>query len=102
MTPAVSPADNAWNSSQVDLARASQACIQFYLAKNYVEWVSQKKISAELRTVLAQICQLYLLHGIYENIGRFLQVREADQSVDQPAGDPVFALLCSALLHSCS
>ncbi|XP_022652853.1 peroxisomal acyl-coenzyme A oxidase 1-like isoform X2 [Varroa destructor] len=67
-------ADNAWNSSQVDLCRAAQACIQYYLAKNYVQWVSRSQVTPELRLVLAQLAQLYLLHGIYEHHGRFLQV----------------------------
>ena len=63
--------DLAWNSCQVDLVRAAQACIHYYLARNYVDWVSKSEISSELRAMLAQVCQLYLLHGIYENLGRF-------------------------------
>lgn len=66
--------DLAWNSCQVDLVRAAQACIQYYLAQNYVAWVSQSKITPELRTMLAQVCQLYLLHGMYENLGRFIPI----------------------------
>ncbi|OQR79175.1 peroxisomal acyl-coenzyme A oxidase 1-like [Tropilaelaps mercedesae] len=52
---------------------AAQACIQYYLAKNYVQWVARSQVSPELRHVLAQLAQLYLLQCVYEHSGRFLQ-----------------------------
>ena len=73
--------DYAWNSSQVDLVRLAQTSIQFYLARNYVNWVTQSKTSPELRAVLAQVCQLYLLHGIYENLGRYLPIGLSSEDI---------------------
>lgn len=64
----------AWNKSHVCLIPAAKAHIQYYINKKYVEWVEQDGISTNLRSVLRNLCHLYLIFNICEEPGKFFQV----------------------------
>uniref|UniRef100_UPI00398EDA9D peroxisomal acyl-coenzyme A oxidase 2-like n=1 Tax=Pristiophorus japonicus TaxID=55135 RepID=UPI00398EDA9D len=59
----------AWNSTSVQLARATTAHCHYIVVKNFVETV---KLEPEIQQVIKMLCDLYALTGILVNAGDFL------------------------------
>jgi acyl-CoA oxidase len=42
--------------------------------KNFAHLISDSKMDPSTQNVLSQLCKLYAVHGIVENMGEFMQV----------------------------
>ncbi|KAM5149054.1 peroxisomal acyl-coenzyme A oxidase 2 isoform 1-T2 [Mantella aurantiaca] len=63
----------AWNSTTVELVKASIAHIHYLVVKNFASVPSSLSTQPEIKTVLKRLCHLYALHGIFTSSGDFLQ-----------------------------
>ncbi|XP_072276971.1 peroxisomal acyl-coenzyme A oxidase 2 [Pyxicephalus adspersus] len=63
----------AWNSTSVELVKASIAHIHYIIVKTFVSTLSSLSAPPEIKTVLQRLCDLYALHGIFTSAGDFLQ-----------------------------
>ncbi|XP_077308010.1 peroxisomal acyl-coenzyme A oxidase 2-like [Lithobates pipiens] len=63
----------AWNSTSVELVKASIAHIHYLIVKTFASTVSSLSTQPEIKTVLQRLCDLYALHGIFTSAGDFLQ-----------------------------
>lgn len=63
----------AWNSTSVELVKASIAHIHYLIVKTFASAVSSLSTQPEIKTVLQRLCDLYALHGIFTSAGDFLQ-----------------------------
>jgi hypothetical protein len=42
--------------------------------KNFANFISDNKMDPSTQNALSQLCKLYAVHGIVENMGEFMQV----------------------------
>ncbi|XP_056380445.1 peroxisomal acyl-coenzyme A oxidase 2 isoform X1 [Hyla sarda] len=63
----------AWNSTSVELVKASIAHIHFLTVKIFISALNSLPDQPDLKTSLKRLCDLYALHGIFISAGDFLQ-----------------------------
>ncbi|XP_040215027.1 peroxisomal acyl-coenzyme A oxidase 2 isoform X3 [Rana temporaria] len=63
----------AWNSTSVELVKASIGHIHYLIVKTFASALSSLSTQPEIKTVLQRLCDLYALHGIFTSAGDFLQ-----------------------------
>ncbi|KAG8430228.1 hypothetical protein GDO86_018209, partial [Hymenochirus boettgeri] len=62
----------AWNSTSVELLKASIAHIHYFIVKSFVEVLGSFKKSPGIQKVLKSLCDLHAQHGIFTHAGDFL------------------------------
>ncbi|KAG8430099.1 hypothetical protein GDO86_018486, partial [Hymenochirus boettgeri] len=62
----------AWNSTSVELLKASIAHIHYLIVKSFVEVLGSLEKSPGIQKVLKSLCDLHALHGIFTHAGDFL------------------------------
>ncbi|XP_076086373.1 peroxisomal acyl-coenzyme A oxidase 1-like [Mytilus galloprovincialis] len=67
------PSHDAWNRSTVPFIAATKAHCHLFIVRNFVNILSQRKIDPATHNVLSQLCRLYAVYGIVENMGEFMQ-----------------------------
>jgi hypothetical protein len=45
-----------------------------FVMKNFANFISDNKMDPSTQNALSQLCKLYAVHGIVENMGEFMQV----------------------------
>lgn len=65
---------HAWNQSNVSLIKAAQAHARYLVADCFVKSVKEGQYSAAVRSILVQLCELFLIYWITERSGDFLMV----------------------------
>ncbi|XP_017889643.1 probable peroxisomal acyl-coenzyme A oxidase 1 [Ceratina calcarata] len=69
----VSPED-AWNQTSIQLTQCAEAHCRAFIVKTFIESVRRvSSMSAELRKVLYQLCELYAVHWLLQKRGDFYQ-----------------------------
>jgi len=68
------PAYEAWNSSAVLLIKAAQAHARYFVTECYVRSINESNLSAPVRLVLNQLCELFLIFWLLERVGDFVMV----------------------------
>ncbi|XP_071134383.1 peroxisomal acyl-coenzyme A oxidase 1-like [Mytilus edulis] len=68
-----SPAHEAWNKSSVQLFLAANAHCHLFCVQNFIDSIRNCKVDSNTSKVLNEVCQLYGVHGILENLGEFMQ-----------------------------
>lgn len=63
----------AWNSTSVELVKASVAHTHFLTVKIFISALNSLSDQPAIRAVLKRLCDLYALHGIFTSAGDFLQ-----------------------------
>ncbi|XP_066452702.1 peroxisomal acyl-coenzyme A oxidase 2-like isoform X2 [Eleutherodactylus coqui] len=63
----------AWNSSSVELVKASIAHSHFLTVKIFISALNSLPDQPDVKAVLKRLCDLYALHGIFTSAGDFLQ-----------------------------
>ncbi|KAG8550272.1 hypothetical protein GDO81_026941 [Engystomops pustulosus] len=63
----------AWNSTSVELVKASLAHSHYLTVKIFISAVTSLSDQPEIKAVVKRLCDLYALHGIFTNAGDFLQ-----------------------------
>ncbi|XP_075690063.1 peroxisomal acyl-coenzyme A oxidase 2 [Rhinoderma darwinii] len=63
----------AWNSTSVELVKASIAHSHYLTVKIFTSALNSLFDQPHIETVLKPLCDLYALHGIFTNAGDFLQ-----------------------------
>lgn len=63
----------AWNSTSVELVKASVAHTHFLTVKIFISALNSLSDKPAIRAVLKRLCDLYALHGIFTSAGDFLQ-----------------------------
>ncbi|XP_066452698.1 peroxisomal acyl-coenzyme A oxidase 2-like [Eleutherodactylus coqui] len=63
----------AWNSSSVELVKASIAHSHFLTVKIFISALNSLPDQPDVKAVLKRLCDLYALHGIVTSAGDFLQ-----------------------------
>ncbi|KAM3914897.1 peroxisomal acyl-coenzyme A oxidase 2-like [Leptodactylus fuscus] len=63
----------AWNSTSVELVKASIAHSHFFTVKIFTSILNSVSDQPDIKAVLKQLCDLYALHGIFTSAGDFLQ-----------------------------
>ncbi|XP_069823070.1 peroxisomal acyl-coenzyme A oxidase 2 isoform X2 [Dendropsophus ebraccatus] len=63
----------AWNSTSVELVKASIAHTHFLTVKIFIDVLNSLSNPPEIKAVLKRLCDLYALHGIFTSAGDFLQ-----------------------------
>ena len=51
-----------------------QAHCHLFVMKNFANLISDNKMDPSTQNALSQLCKLYAVHGIVENMGEFMQV----------------------------
>ena len=51
-----------------------QAHCHLFVMKNFANMISDNKLDPSTQNALSQLCKLYAVHGIVENMGEFMQV----------------------------
>ena len=65
---------DAVNNSAVHLIKAAQAYARYYIVDSYVRAVTEGNYSAPVKTVVAQLCELFLIYWLLERTGDFVLV----------------------------
>ncbi|XP_064101325.1 probable peroxisomal acyl-coenzyme A oxidase 1 [Macrobrachium nipponense] len=63
----------AWNRCSVLLAQCAEAHTRYFVCEQYVQNVENLEFSDGVRSILRQLCRLYLIHQITLNQGLFLR-----------------------------
>ncbi|XP_040263583.1 peroxisomal acyl-coenzyme A oxidase 2-like [Bufo bufo] len=63
----------AWNSTSVELVKASIAHSHYLTVKTFVSALNSLSDEPAIKAVLKRLCDLYALHGIFTSAGDFLQ-----------------------------
>ncbi|XP_040263581.1 peroxisomal acyl-coenzyme A oxidase 2-like [Bufo bufo] len=63
----------AWNSTSVELVKASIAHSHYLTVKIFVSALNSLSDEPAIKAVLKRLCDLYALHGIFTSAGDFLQ-----------------------------
>jgi len=63
---------DAVNNSAVHLIKAGQAYARYYIVDSYVRAVTEGNYSAPVKTVLSQLCELFLIYWLLERTGDFV------------------------------
>ncbi|XP_017948522.1 peroxisomal acyl-coenzyme A oxidase 2 isoform X1 [Xenopus tropicalis] len=63
----------AWNSTSVELVKASIAHTHYIIVKLFADVLDSLSSFPEIQKVLKSLCDLHALHGIFTNSGDFLQ-----------------------------
>nr|XP_027226501.1 peroxisomal acyl-coenzyme A oxidase 1-like [Penaeus vannamei] len=66
-------AHHAWNNCSVLLVKCAQAHIRYFVCEKFLERVTSSAVSEGLRSVMHQLCRLYLAYHITLNQGDFLR-----------------------------
>lgn len=72
MRNGVSPED-AWNQTSIQLTQCAEAHCRAFIVRTFIESMRQVSMSAEVRNVLNQLCELYAVHWLLQKRGDFLQ-----------------------------
>lgn len=65
---------DAWNQSAVLLIKAAQAHARYFVADCFVRSVKEGQFSAPVRSILAQLCEFFLIYWLAERSGDFFMV----------------------------
>ena len=68
------PGHEAWNKATVPFTTAAKAHCHLFVMKNFANFISDNKMDPSTQNALSQLCKLYAVHGIVENMGEFMQV----------------------------
>ncbi|KAL8212789.1 UNVERIFIED_CONTAM: hypothetical protein K2H54_058684 [Gekko kuhli] len=63
----------AWNLCSVQLARAAAAHSHYIIVQNFVKALKKFEKEFHIQRILKHLCDLFALHGIFSNMGDFLQ-----------------------------
>ncbi|XP_060622449.2 peroxisomal acyl-coenzyme A oxidase 2 [Anolis sagrei] len=63
----------AWNSCSVQLAWAAMAHIHYIVVEQFVKALQSYEGEADIHRILKHLCDLFALHGMYLNMGDFMQ-----------------------------
>lgn len=85
--------EDAWNNVSIDLVRAAKAYCHLYVVDHFAKTVEKEKFSAELRSVLKGLFNLYAVYGIVENAGDFLEDQYLNGQQMRLANDVLMELL---------
>lgn len=66
---------DAWNHAAVYLIKAAQAHARLFVVESFVDSLKEGKLSAPVRTVLSQLCELFIIYWLLERSGDFFLVR---------------------------
>ena len=66
--------EDAWNATSIELTQAAEAHCRQFLVKKFYEAVEELNTSAEVKTILRQLVQLYAIHWLLNRVGDFLRV----------------------------
>ncbi|NP_001084533.1 acyl-CoA oxidase 2, branched chain L homeolog [Xenopus laevis] len=64
---------DAWNSTSVELVKASIAHSHYIIVKLFADVTGSLSSSPEIKKLLKSLCDLHALHGIFTSSGDFLQ-----------------------------
>ncbi|EFX90118.1 hypothetical protein DAPPUDRAFT_300149 [Daphnia pulex] len=62
---------DAWNHAAVYLIKAAQAHARLFVVESFVDSLKEGKLSAPVRTVLSQLCELFIIYWLLERSGDF-------------------------------
>lgn len=65
---------DAWNNASVYLIKAAQAHARYVVVDRYVSSIKEGNFSAPIRTILSQLCELFLIYWLLERSGDFFLV----------------------------
>lgn len=65
--------ENAWNQTSIELVGAAEAHCRAFVVKTYYEKMLNVNVSAQLRTILNQLCELYAVNTLLKSSGDFLR-----------------------------
>ncbi|XP_060095396.1 peroxisomal acyl-coenzyme A oxidase 2 [Heteronotia binoei] len=63
----------AWNLCSVQLVRAAAAHSHYIIVQNFVKALEKFEKEFHIQRILKHLCDLFALHGIFSNMGDFLQ-----------------------------
>ncbi|XP_054834642.1 peroxisomal acyl-coenzyme A oxidase 2-like [Eublepharis macularius] len=63
----------AWNLCSVQLAQAAMAHSHYIVVQNFVKALEKFEEEFHIQRILKHLCDLFALHGIFSNMGDFLQ-----------------------------
>jgi hypothetical protein len=66
---------DAWNHAAVYLIKAAQAHARLFVVESFVDSLKEGKLSTPVRTVLSQLCELFIIYWLLERSGDFFLVR---------------------------
>jgi hypothetical protein len=66
---------DAWNHAAVYLIKAAQAHARLFVVESFVNSLKVGNLSAPVRTVLSQLCELFIIYWLLERSGDFFLVR---------------------------
>lgn len=67
-------AEDAWNQTSIELAYCAEAHCRAFIVKTFIEGVKGiSSISDQLKQVLFQLCELYVIYWVLQKRGDFLQ-----------------------------
>lgn len=68
-------AEDAWNQTSIELAYCAEAHCRAFIVKTFVENIKEiRSISDQLKQVLFQLCELYVIYWVLQKRGDFFQV----------------------------
>ncbi|XP_014241830.1 probable peroxisomal acyl-coenzyme A oxidase 1 [Cimex lectularius] len=88
--------EDAWNNYSISLVQCAQAHCRLFMIEKFFASVKEANVSPHLRTVLMQLCELYGVYFLLNNLGFFLMyssVRIGDISSIQDWQDSLLAVL---------
>ncbi|XP_046652365.1 probable peroxisomal acyl-coenzyme A oxidase 1 [Daphnia pulicaria] len=62
---------DAWNHAAVYLIKAAQAHARLFVVESFVDSLKEGKLSTPVRTVLSQLCELFIIYWLLERSGDF-------------------------------
>lgn len=65
---------DAWNMSAILLIKAAQAHARYLVAECFVRTVKERKLSGQVRAILTQLCEFFLIFWLVERSGDFFMV----------------------------
>ena len=66
---------DAWNHAAVYLIKAAQAHARLFVVESFVNSLKVGNLSAPVRIVLSQLCELFIIYWLLERSGDFFLVR---------------------------
>nr|CAH0099019.1 unnamed protein product [Daphnia galeata] len=67
---------DAWNHAAVYLIKAAQAHARLFVVESFVNSLKVGNLSAPVRTVLSQLCELFIIYWLLERSGELFFVRQ--------------------------
>lgn len=65
---------DAWNHAAVHLIKAAQAHARLFVVESFVDSLKESRLSSPVRSILSQLCELFIIYWILDRSGDFFLV----------------------------